>query len=309
MRTRKLRCSYALAALLVMSGCSGRSSGGSTKDARAPRARDADGMSHRMSFGGDGTLAWPTPAGWRLTSRFGVPRPGHRHAGIDIAIASGTPIFAVANGTVRAATVLDGYGNVVILDHGNGYETRYAHNTVNLVADGARVERGTIIALVGSTGASTGPHVHFEVRRNDTPMNPLPFYGVDDGADRLLTPYVTGRRGKRRAPPPVRTQDAGADEREDAQTCNTTLLRTQRSRMSTRSLARQEWLVYGYTLATCTPAHAPWRALRLSGGKSAFVREYVLPFADGDWALGQVFAQRAAKLHAHILRTWDLDGG
>ena len=95
------------------------------------------------------------------------------HEGIDIAVGSGTPVHAAAAGTVIYAGWVSGYGNIVVIDHGNGLSTAYAHNSSLVVGQGAVVERGSVVALSGSTGHSTGPHVHVEVRVNGAPVDPL----------------------------------------------------------------------------------------------------------------------------------------
>jgi len=95
------------------------------------------------------------------------------HEGIDIAVGSGTPVHAAAAGTVVYAGWMSGYGYVVVLDHGNGLSTAYAHNSSLIVAQGATVGTGFVIALSGNTGHSTGPHVHFEVRIGGAPVDPL----------------------------------------------------------------------------------------------------------------------------------------
>ncbi|MCE5231903.1 MAG: M23 family metallopeptidase [Mizugakiibacter sp.] len=97
------------------------------------------------------------------------------HAGLDIDAAWGTGIHAVAEGVVTYASTRSGYGNVVEVDHGNGYMTRYAHASRLLVHPGQRVHAGQVIADVGSTGRSTGPHVHFEVWYQGRPVNPLAY--------------------------------------------------------------------------------------------------------------------------------------
>ncbi len=99
------------------------------------------------------------------------------HKGIDFAGAQGAPVIAVAAGVVTWAGNRDGYGTLVEINHGNGYVTRYAHNEKVLVKVGETVTRGQTIALMGSTGRSTGPHVHFEVLRNGQQVNPLSFTG------------------------------------------------------------------------------------------------------------------------------------
>ncbi|WP_062537726.1 M23 family metallopeptidase [Mizugakiibacter sediminis] len=105
------------------------------------------------------------------------PFTGERgfHAGLDIDAPRGTGIHAVAEGVVTYAGTRSGYGNVVEVDHGNGYMTRYAHASKLLVHPGQRVHAGEVIADVGSTGRSTGPHVHFEVWYEGRPVNPLAY--------------------------------------------------------------------------------------------------------------------------------------
>lgn len=109
-----------------------------------------------------------------VTSRFAAiesVRYG-AHTGLDIGAGSGTPILAVADGTVTYASPMGTYGNLVIITHGNGIQTYYAHCSKILVSVGQQVSSGQNIALVGSTGNSTGPHLHLEVRINGTPVNP-----------------------------------------------------------------------------------------------------------------------------------------
>jgi murein DD-endopeptidase MepM/ murein hydrolase activator NlpD len=97
------------------------------------------------------------------------------HQGVDIPGKKGTPVNAVAAGIVVKAERSGGYGNMVEIRHPDGYTTRYAHNQKNLVKEGELVEKGQKIALLGSTGRSTGPHVHFEVRKDEKPVNPIAF--------------------------------------------------------------------------------------------------------------------------------------
>jgi murein DD-endopeptidase MepM/ murein hydrolase activator NlpD len=97
-----------------------------------------------------------------------------RHQGIDISCSSGTPIKASNAGRViYSGNTIKGYGNMVILRHSEEYVTVYAHNQVNLVEERDRVEKGQIIGKVGKTGRATGPHLHFEIRRNNKPVDPL----------------------------------------------------------------------------------------------------------------------------------------
>lgn len=95
------------------------------------------------------------------------------HEGVDIPGKRGTPIKAVASGVVIKSGRVSGYGNMVEVKHADGYSTRYAHNKKNIVKKGDIIEKGVTVALLGSTGRSTGPHLHFEVRRNGTPVNPM----------------------------------------------------------------------------------------------------------------------------------------
>lgn len=97
------------------------------------------------------------------------------HEGLDFSAPHGTPIRSAAGGVVRTVTVHRGYGNMVEIDHGEGLMTRYAHAQTVLVKEGALVTRGQLIARVGSTGLSTGPHLHFEVRQDDKPLDPRSF--------------------------------------------------------------------------------------------------------------------------------------
>jgi murein DD-endopeptidase MepM/ murein hydrolase activator NlpD len=113
---------------------------------------------------------WPTSGS--VTSYFGM-RWGRMHEGIDIAAPYGTPIRAAAAGIVLVSGWMGGYGNLVVIDHGGGLATAYAHNTSNAVGVGQSVAQGQVIAYVGSTGHSTGPHVHFEVRVNGAAVDPL----------------------------------------------------------------------------------------------------------------------------------------
>jgi murein DD-endopeptidase MepM/ murein hydrolase activator NlpD len=115
-------------------------------------------------------LIWPVNG--TVTSGFGM-RWGRMHEGIDIAAPTGTAIWAAAAGTVIYAGWLGGYGNLVVVDHGNGLSTAYAHASAIVVSLGQQVAQGQTVALVGSTGHSTGPHLHFEVRVNGAAVDPL----------------------------------------------------------------------------------------------------------------------------------------
>ena len=101
------------------------------------------------------------------------------HQGMDFTAPTGTEVFATGNAKVKFAGWKQGYGNTVILDHGFGYETLYAHLYKSLVRKGQKVRRSDIIALVGNTGKSTGPHLHYEVRLNGRPVDPRNYYFYD----------------------------------------------------------------------------------------------------------------------------------
>lgn len=125
----------------------------------------------------------PIKSGW-LSSYFGYrtdPFTGRRafHAGLDFAGKRGSKVEAVAAGVVTWAGSRYGYGNLVEINHGNGYVTRYGHNEKVLVHVGDTVKKGQVISLMGSTGRSTGPHVHFEVIHNGRVVNPLKFVQAD----------------------------------------------------------------------------------------------------------------------------------
>jgi murein DD-endopeptidase MepM/ murein hydrolase activator NlpD len=125
---------------------------------------------------------WLLPLkGYRYTSPYGM-RWGKLHAGVDLAIREGTPFRAVHAGTVTLAKWYGGYGNCVIIDHGNGTETVYGHASGLLVREGQKVQAGDPIGLVGNTGHSYGSHLHFEVHINGVPRDPIPWMrakGVD----------------------------------------------------------------------------------------------------------------------------------
>jgi murein DD-endopeptidase MepM/ murein hydrolase activator NlpD len=135
-----------------------------------------------------GQITFPTAKGTPITSGFGWrihPITGERrfHTGIDFGAAMGTPIYAVDAGLVELAREKGGYGNTVIVNHNAGKSTLYGHASKLYVREGQQVVRGQAIAAVGSTGMSTAPHLHFEVRVNDKPVNPRPY----------LQQYLAGR--------------------------------------------------------------------------------------------------------------------
>ncbi len=127
-----------------------------------------------------GAMAWPVPASHRITSPYGyrihpILKVKKFHSGIDIGAGSGTPIVAAASGTVTMSQTYGGYGKTVMIDHGGGMVTLYAHCSKLNVSVGQKVTKGQTISLVGSTGQSTGPHLHFEVRKNGATQNPTSY--------------------------------------------------------------------------------------------------------------------------------------
>jgi murein DD-endopeptidase MepM/ murein hydrolase activator NlpD len=125
-----------------------------------------------------GKMMWP--ASGRIVSGFGYRRHPlwggwHLHTGIDIGASYGEPVKAADGGEVIYSGWWDGYGKAVVIDHGHGTSTVYGHMSRIYAQTGQRLDKGQVIGLVGSTGFSTGPHLHFEVRRNGKPMNPIGF--------------------------------------------------------------------------------------------------------------------------------------
>jgi len=117
---------------------------------------------------------WPLRKLLRISSFFGM-RWGTFHPAIDLPTPKGTPVIAAMDGRVVAASYINGHGNSLLLEHRNNLYTRYSHNSVILVKKGDFVKKGQIIALAGSTGNSTGNHLHFEIRYKNIPLNPLDF--------------------------------------------------------------------------------------------------------------------------------------
>lgn len=139
----------------------------------------------------------------RLASGFGyridpIYKTTKFHAGLDFAAPQGTPVYATADGTVKlSGNTGDGYGNHIIINHGYGYETLYGHLFRIKARAGQRVKRGEVIGWVGSTGKSTGPHLHYEVHKNGRPLDPIYFFYNDlspEQFDRMLKIAATGNQ-------------------------------------------------------------------------------------------------------------------
>jgi murein DD-endopeptidase MepM/ murein hydrolase activator NlpD len=154
--------------------------GGTPRWEALPPQPKAPATNIRAELGG--RFAFPLASYKKITSPFGYRRHPIRgdvrmHTGVDLAAQTGTKIYAADSGTVIHSGWLGGYGYCVMVDHHNGYVSLYGHCSKLVVDVGDNVRRGDYIAQVGSTGASTGPHLHFEIRRSGTPIDPLQFFG------------------------------------------------------------------------------------------------------------------------------------
>jgi murein DD-endopeptidase MepM/ murein hydrolase activator NlpD len=130
-----------------------------------------------------GKLQWPLSIGGTISSEFGyridpIKKVNKLHKGLDVAAPKGTPVLSADEGTVILASWVNGYGNAVVVDHNNGLVTWYGHMSAISVKEGEAVKRGGKVGEVGSTGDSTGNHLHFEVHTNDGPTNPRPYLGI-----------------------------------------------------------------------------------------------------------------------------------
>ncbi len=149
------------------------------KELQEQAAREAKNGT-QTKYTGTGKFVWPVPASHRVTSKYGyrihpVYKTKKFHAGIDIGAGYGSDIVAAESGTVTTAAYGSGYGKYVVISHGSGITTLYAHCSSLLVKVGDKVSRGQVIAKVGSTGVSTGNHLHFEVRINGKTTDPLTY--------------------------------------------------------------------------------------------------------------------------------------
>ncbi len=128
-----------------------------------------------VQYMASGRYIWPVPSSSRISSGFGR-RWGRHHDGIDIPARNGAHIVSIDSGVVvYSGKEMGGYGNITVVAHKNGIFSVYAHASKNYTAKGQKVHKGQVIALVGSTGRSTGPHLHFEIRRNSKALNPKNF--------------------------------------------------------------------------------------------------------------------------------------
>ena len=146
------------------------------KESSAPPGGSAGGGTGGSPSAGSGKFIYPLPVGGYISCRFGDTDPnGAPHWALDVAIAAGTPVYAAADGKVLVAKWHDSYGNFVLIDHGGGYSTLYAHFSSIAVSAGQSVSAGQVIGYVGTTGFSKGNHLHFEFRVNGQKKNPLDY--------------------------------------------------------------------------------------------------------------------------------------
>jgi murein DD-endopeptidase MepM/ murein hydrolase activator NlpD len=149
---------------------------------RATEPQSGSFIQPSFNLQSDSSLSLRLPVEGKITSRYGLrhdPIDGRlrHHNGIDIAAPEGTPVLSAATGRVVFSGFSSGYGNCVIVGHDNGFTTLYAHNSVNLVKTGDVVDKNKVIALSGLTGRATGPHLHFEVRKDGMPVDPILMMG------------------------------------------------------------------------------------------------------------------------------------
>jgi len=120
---------------------------------------------------------WPVPRDTAvITSNFGADRGRSRHEGIDLSAPAGTRVVATAGGVISTAGRWGDFGRVVVIDHGAGWQTRYAHLKDIKVKKGKKVERGSVVGTVGKSGNATGYHLHYEIRHHSVPVDPRPYF-------------------------------------------------------------------------------------------------------------------------------------
>ncbi|MBL6991634.1 MAG: M23 family metallopeptidase [Bacteriovoracaceae bacterium] len=149
-------------------------------------ARSKVNLADAYKYVGHLNFRWPVPAASKISSFYGH-RWGTKHNGIDIPARSGAHILSADTGVVvYAGKGMNGFGNIIVIAHQKGFFTVYAHNKKNFVKVNQKVHKGQVIGQVGQTGRSTGPHLHFEVRRNGHPLNPVSFFSRVAGSNVAL---------------------------------------------------------------------------------------------------------------------------
>jgi len=187
-RTKFLANAIALAAMMGVASVASAQSATDNGDKADPQFRALFLSWKKLDSIQQSTIAIPCTRPVNqisLSSGFGIRSDPFRgsaamHAGVDMPGPTGTPIYATADGIVGYSAWMNGYGNLVEIEHGKGVETRYGHLSRILVKAGQPVKRGQMIALMGSTGRSTGSHLHYEVRLDGRAVNPIPFLQASD---------------------------------------------------------------------------------------------------------------------------------
>lgn len=151
----------------------------------------ANGVTRKAVDSKETEFLWPLDSPGRISSPFGF-RNKRLHEGIDVPAPTGNVIVSAMDGTVLSSGYTSGHGNTVLIEHKNGFTTRYSHNSAVFVKRGDVIKKGQIVALAGSTGNSTGPHLHFELRFRDIPLNPLDFLPPDEGV--VVTQHQKSKR-------------------------------------------------------------------------------------------------------------------
>lgn len=177
---------FTIPLLLGLFAYNGDSSGGDGQWLDGMPPEGCQYASEGGSVNPDGEFLWPAPGTTEYNSGFGmrfhpVKNKWRMHYGVDIAAAYGANIIAIEDGIVSYAANKGGYGKTVIIDHAEDVQSVYAHNSKLLVSKGDAVKKGDIIAHAGSTGVSTGSHLHFEIRAGNAPVDPLPYITSSKG--------------------------------------------------------------------------------------------------------------------------------
>lgn len=156
--------------IILQAGCASYRITSQSYEKKVARKPSIAARAPAIDFG----LDWPLPGG-HISSYFGA-RKRDFHDGIDIKASAGTPIYSAGDGKViYCGSRVRGYGNLIIVRHSRDFATVYAHNRKNLIKTGDLVRKGQILGLVGSTGKATGPHLHFEIRYRELPVDPLEY--------------------------------------------------------------------------------------------------------------------------------------
>ncbi len=169
--SRHKKCLSVFILTILAVGCSHRNYPTSSPVPTTPSTTASTSQSSKWHF--------PLP-GAKVISPYGQ-RGGRMHTGTDLKTKANDKIYAAFDGEVVFSDRFSGYGNLVRINHGNGFETYYAHNSKNLVKKGQHVKAGQVIALVGQTGRATTPHLHFETRINGKPQNPANYFDLATG--------------------------------------------------------------------------------------------------------------------------------